>query len=888
MALSAGSKLGPYEIVSPLGAGGMGEVYRARDTRLDRTVAIKVLNSALVATPDAKARFEREAKAISQLNHPNICVLHDVGREADIDFLVMEFLDGESLADRIKNRGALPLAELIKIGSEISEALEKAHRAGVVHRDLKPGNIMLTKTGAKLLDFGLAKPKAMGAAAGSGSAPLLSAAMTMTTPAQQHSPLTQQGSLVGTVQYMSPEQIQGIEADPRSDIFALGAVLYEMATGKRAFEGKSQIKVASAILEDEPQSVSAVTRTAPAALDRLIRTCLAKNPDERFQSALDVKLQLRWVGDAPADTSPSKQSAAANVIWMALTLLFGVGLVVAAYFAFTSSKPKPVIRATLIPPEKTTFVTQLALSGPPELSPDGASVVFAARDQQGKMQLYVRPLNSMAARALAGTEGAAYPFWSPDSRNIGFFADGKLKRMDAGGGPALTLADTPVPRGGAWGPDGTILFSPSTVSTLMQVPAGGGTAKPATQLQRSEGGHRWPSFLPDGKHFLFWMRATGTIGVGELGSEDHKTLLQSSSNAVFASGYLLYVKDDTLMARPFNASTLAFTGDPVSLAEHVEVNGNTFRGVFSASQNGELVYQTGESEKGWALVWMDRNGRRIGEFKEPGHYLGPTISPDGNRVAVAIRSDTGTADVWVFDLVRGTRTRLTFDKAVAYMPAWMPDGKSILYSSNKNGTYDVYRKSADGSGDAELLTNDKLESQWKSVSRDGRYMAFMRQSEHNGWDIWGMTLADRKAFPILQSPYGEVDPQISPDGKWMAYGSDESGTFQIYITAFPGGGAKWQVSNTAGMKPYWRGDGKELFYLGLGNHELMSVDVSLNASSVTLGATHDLFPVTSVEVPYGPYDVTRDGKKFLINTQTSEEGNRPFNLVINWSADLKK
>jgi Tol biopolymer transport system component/tRNA A-37 threonylcarbamoyl transferase component Bud32 len=866
----------------------MGEVYRARDTRLERTVAIKVLNSALSATPDLKARFDREAKAISQLNHPNICVLHDVGHQDGTDFLVMEFLDGESLADRLKNRGALPLADIIKIGSEIADALDKAHRAGIIHRDLKPGNVMLTRTGAKLLDFGLAKPAAMGAAAGSASAPLLSAAMTMTTPAQQHSPLTQQGSLVGTVQYMSPEQIQGIEADPRSDIFAFGAMLYEMATGKRAFEGKSQIKVASAILEDEPQPISVVQKTAPAALDRLIRTCLAKNPDERFQSALDVKLNLRWLADAPAETSPTKPGAAAHAIWMALTLLFGVGLLVAAYFAFTSAKPKPVIRASLLPPEKTTFVTQLALSGPPELSPDGASVVFSARDQQGRMQLYIRPLNSMAARPMPGSDGAAYPFWSPDSRNVGFFAEGKLKRMDASGGPALVLADAPVPRGGAWAPDGTIVFSPSTVSALLQVSSGGGTPKPASRLQRTEGGHRWPFFLPDGKHFLFWMRAAGSIGIGELGSEEHKTLFDSSSNAIFANGHVLYVKDGILMARPFSTSTLAFTGDPVSVAEHVVLNGNTFRGVFSASRDGELVYQTGESEFGWPLVWMDRDGRRIGQFKDLARYLGPAISPDGNRVAVSIATGTGNVELWVFDLVRGTRTRLTFDNAVAQMATWTPDGKSILYSSNKSGTYDVYRKSADGAGEAELLTNDKLDSQWKSVSRDGRYMAFMRQSEHNGWDIWGMTLADHKAFPILQSPYGEVDPQISPDGKWMAYGSDESGTFQIYITAFPGGGPKWQVSTNSGMKPLWRGDGKELFYLGMGTRELMSADVTLNASSVTLGATHDLFPAISVEVPYGPFDVTRDGKKFLVNTQTMEEGNRPFTLVTNWPASLKK
>jgi len=886
MGLSAGTRLGPYEIVSALGAGGMGEVYRARDTRLDRAVAIKVLNSALVAGPDAKARFEREARAISQLNHPNICVLHDIGHDNGTDFLVMELLEGETLGSRLA-KGALQLHELIKVGCEIADALDRAHRAGIVHRDLKPGNIMLTKSGAKLLDFGLAKPRTMGAAAGTGTAPLLSAAMTMTSPSPQQSPITQHGALVGTVQYMSPEQIQGTEADTRSDIFAFGAVLYEMATGKRAFEGKSQIKVASAILEDQPQPISAVVRTSPPALDQLIRSCLEKNPDERFQSALDVKLQLKWIAESPLQASPTQRGAAAHAVWMLLALLFGVGLLVAGYFAFTSSKPKPVLRATLLPPNKTTFVTVLAVSGPPELSPDGASVTFSARDQQGRLQLYVRALNSLDARPLPGTDGASYPFWSPDSRNLGFFADGKLKRMDAGGGPAQILADASAPRGGAWAPDGTILFAPIPSSVIMQVPAGGGTPKPATTLLNGEGSHRWPSLLPDGKHFLFLMRGAG-IALGELGSQEHKLLFETTSHAIYANGYILYVKEETLMARPFSASRLSFTGDAVPVAEHVSVNSNVLHGVFSASQNGEIVYQPGDSATGWPLVWMDRTGRRLGEFKEQLGYLGPTLSPDGNRVAVAVSSGAATVDLWVFDLVRGTRTRLTFDNAVAWMPAWMPDGNSLLFSSNKKGHYDIYRKSADGSGEAELLLADNLDSQWKSVSRDGRYMAFMRQSEHNGWDIWGMSLADHKAFPILQSPYGEVDPQLSPDGKWVAYASDESGGFEVYITAFPGGGPKWQVSASGGAKPFWRGDGKELFYLGGGNRAIMAADVTLSPSSLTLGAPHALFPVSTVELPFGPYAVSSDGKKFLINSQSAEEGNRPLTLVTNWTAELKK
>jgi eukaryotic-like serine/threonine-protein kinase len=576
-------------------------------------------------------------------------------------------------------------------------------------------------------------------------------------------------------------------------------------------------------------------------------------------------------------------------VWMALALLFGLGLLVAGYFAYASAKPKPVYRATLLPPEKTSFVTLLALSGPPELSPDGGSVAFAARDQQGKMQLYIRALSSLEARALPGTDGGSYPFWSPDSRNIGFFADGKLKRMDTSGGPAEILADATTPRGGAWAPDGTILFAPNAGEVLMQVSSGGATPKPASKFQGGETGHRWPSFLPDGKHFLFWLRGGSGVALGELGSEEHKFLIETPTNAAYANGYILYVKDETLMARPFSTRSLAFTGEAAPVAEHVAVNSNTFRGVFSASRNGELVYQAGQSALGWPLVWVDRSGRRIGDFKELAHYLGPSISPDGTRVAVALGSPTGGGvEVWVYDLIRGSKTRLTSDSNTGWMPAWMPDGKSILYNSNKRGQFDIYRKSADNSGDEEVLVANKLDHAWKSVSRDGRYLALMQQGEHTGWDIWGMSLADRKLFPILQSPYGEADPQISPDGKWMAYGSDESGRFEVYITAFPAGGAKWQVSTNSGMKPMWRGDGKELFYLGAGNRELMSADVTLGASSVTLGATHELFPVSTVEVPFGPYEVSRDGRKFLINSQSSEEGNRPFTLVTNWTAAVKK
>ena len=889
MGLSAGTRLGPYEIVSALGAGGMGEVYRARDTRLERTVAIKVLNAALVSGPDAKARFEREAKAISQLNHPHICTLHDIGHDSGTDFLVMELLEGETLADRIKNKGALPLAELVKIGSEIADALDRAHRAGIVHRDLKPGNIMLTKSGAKLLDFGLAKPTAMGAAAASGTAPLLSAAMTMTSPSPQHSPITQQGALIGTVQYMSPEQIQGMEADSRSDIFALGAVLYEMATGKHAFEGKSQIKVASAILEDQPQPISVVVRTSPPALEQLIRSCLAKNPDERLQSARDVKIQLQWVAESPVQVATRSAGAAANIVWMVLTLLFGLGLLGAGYFAYTSAKPNPVLRATLLPPDRSSFVTGLTASGPPAISPDGTQLAFTAQDEKGAIQLYVRGLNSLTAQSLDGTQNALYPFWSADSRSVGFFADGKLKRIEATGGPAQVLADaagTAAP-GGTWSADGTIVFAPKT-GELMSVPARGGTATAVSKLGADETAHRWPVFLPDGKHYLFFAAGSKmAVAVGELGSTEHKVLFENASHAIYANGYLLFVREDTLMAQPFSLSNLSTTGDPVPLAEHVNVN-TTFRGVIAASNNGVLVYQGAQDSAGWTLAWVDRDGKHS-DFADLGRYFGPSISPDGKQVAVAVSERPGAnQDIWIYDLARSTKTRLTFGPAADQYPAWTPDGKHVFFVSDRKGTFEIYSKAADNSGTEEPVVVDQHSKGWMSVSGDGKWIAYQRFGEKTGLDIWAMPLTgDRKAFPVVQTDAVEVEPQISPDGKWLAYSSTVSGQLDVFITAFPGGGAKWQVSSSGGRGPRWRGDGKELYFIS-GARQMMAVDVNAGASSVALGTPHALFAVNAQEGPAGPYDVTRDGKRFLINTVSSRQASNPLTVVVNWPTELKK
>jgi serine/threonine protein kinase/Tol biopolymer transport system component len=895
MSLAAGTKLGPYEIVAPLGAGGMGEVYRARDTRLDRTVAIKVLNSQLVASAELRGRFEREARVISQLQHPHICTLYDVGHENGTDFLVMEFLEGESLADRVR-RGALPVADVVQIGIEVAEALDKAHRAGILHRDLKPGNIMLTKTGAKLLDFGLAKPlNAMApAAGGSGSAPSFTATPTLTSPSPV-SPLTTQGTVLGTIQYMAPEQIQGKEADARSDIFSLGSVLYEMATGQRAFQGKSQIKVASAILEDDPQPVRTVQPKVSSALDHVVSTCLAKNPDERWQSAADVKSELEWIrstgdkAESPKGAAPSRLRrlvAGYGLLAVAFTLA-----VSCAYLAYLELRPKPLFRASLLAPEKTSYLTTAPDSGVPALSPDGTRLAFVARDSRGVLSLYVRALNSLTAQPLAGTEGAIHPFWAPDSRSLGFFADGKLKRINASGGPTQELAIAGRGRGGAWNRDGTILFAPGINDLLMRVPAGGGTPTPASRMAPGENSHRWPSFLPDGKHFLFWQRGPHSgVAVGTLDSLEHQPLFENATNAVYATpGYLLFVRDQALLAQPFSTRKLATTGDAIPIAEHVAVNGPSYRGVVSASENGMLVYQAGTASSGWQLLRAGRDGKPLPGFSDHAAFLYPRLSPDGKRIAVAITEPGGGGtDIWIFDMQRGSKTRLTFGPGVGNYPAWTPAGDRVIFSSNRNGHLDIYSKAADGSGSDEIVLQDESDKTWKSISPDGQYLAYQRvESSKPNTEIWVLPLfGDRKPSPIV-SPQGNAEqPIISPDGRWLAYSSDESKRFEVYVTPFPGGGPKWQVSTTGGVAPRWRGDGKELYFVGY-DGAMTAVDVTTTKSSVSLGTPHALFS-TTLQRAVGPFDVYRDGQQFLLNATGLQEGDTPLTLVTNWLADLKK
>src|ERR1700691_4220487 len=762
MALTSGTRLGPYEIESPLGAGGMGEVYRARDTRLDRTVAIKVLNAQLVASTELRARFEREAKLISQLQHPHICVLHDVGNEGPIDYLVMEFLEGESLAERLR-KGPLAPEPVLTIAIEIADALEKAHRAGVVHRDLKPGNVMLTKSGAKLLDFGLAKPLGATVASGKGSGTspsVFAAALTQTMPSPSPaSPLSTAGAVIGTVQYMSPEQIQGFEADARSDIFSFGVMLFEMVTGKRTFEGKTQASIVGQILAVDPPSVSTLRPETPPGLDRVIRLCLDKDPDERIQTAHDRKLQLQAIAEVPSTSAQSPTVVPARrpwLPWVAAGVLAVAAIAFAVAFLESLRTPQVSVHSYILPPEKTAFSLTGNDGGPPVLSPDGRRIAFVAKSADGKPVLWIRPLNSTIAQPMSGTEGATHPFWSADSRYVAFFASGKLNKIDASGGPSQALCDAKAGRGGTWNSSGTIIFAPEATGVLVRVDAAGGTPVPLTTVDAKETSQRWPQFLPDGNHYLYFVRGASSpdsgVYLAALDSKERKLLLHNDSNAIYAApGQLLFVRDSALMAQGFSLRSLALEGEAKPIADHVAVNTDTYRGIVTASANDELLYQHGVAGGGSQLVWYDASGKQGDPvLPESADYYWPALSPDGSKLAVDIEGNS-LGDIWVIDLARHTKTRITFGPQSSGDPVWWPDGKSIVFSYAPSGANDsLYRQNADGTGSKEkLLETSGVTTFAFSVTPDGRYIAYMRRDprSNTGWDIWALPVLPDKSSP---------------------------------------------------------------------------------------------------------------------------------------------
>jgi len=900
MGLSSGTKLGPYEIAAPLGAGGMGEVYRARDTRLDRSVAIKILPAHLADKAEAGERFEREARTISSLSHPNICQLHDVGQQDGVRYLVMELLEGETLAERLR-RGPLVLDQVLRYGAEIATGLQAAHRCGVVHRDLKPGNIMLTKSGAKLMDFGLAK--------GMNPPKPVSVELTATLTSSHATPLTQQGTIVGTFQYMSPEQVEGKEADVRSDIFSLGAVLYEMVSGKRAFEGKTLVSVAASILEKEPEPIRTLQPLTPASLERVIKKCLAKDPDERWQSAGDLASELKWIGEGGASGTFAAPQVAHRrgprvrewLVWAFLAMAV-IAIVVLSLILGLSGGSKAVIRTQIAPSDKLQFHFVGDEAGPPVISPDGKTVVLSAK-AQGVKQLYLRPMDKLVPEPIPGTERATFPFWSPDSKSIAFFVDGKLKRVSVSGGPPTIICDAPVGRGGSWSRDGTILFSDQTTAPLSRVDANGGTPVPVTKLTGRYTTHRWPFFLPDGKHFLYLAAIHTTLADPDtavfwasLDGKENRLVVRSFSNAIFASGYLLYVRDSALVAQPFEPSSGELRGEATVLNDDVQVDGTIWRGTFSASENGTLLYQPGIAGGGVRLTWLDRTGKALGELLGPGAYYEIQLSPDDKKAAVVEMSSTiGT--IWIVDLVRGTRNRLTYNGSY-YDPVWSPDGKKIAYLSGALGEVPsaIMEKAADGSGEEKKLLDlnptDGVGQELDDWSPDGRFLIFSKgnPSVRNGMDLWILPLfGDGKPYAYYAGPGDQAYGQFSRDGKWVAYASDESGRQEIYVAPFPWTGAKWQVSSSSGHLPRWRGDGKEIYFNTPGVDQEFAAEVSAEGTSFQVGQIRDIFEVSDLSPSIVPaqYAVTKDGQRFILIT-TGVNGRLPVTVIQNWTSELKK
>jgi serine/threonine protein kinase/Tol biopolymer transport system component len=906
MSLSSGARLGAYEIVSLVGAGGMGEVYKARDTRLDRTVAIKVLPDTLAGDPEFRERFDREARAISQLTHPHICTLYDVGEERGTAFLVMEYLDGETLADRLA-KGALPQHQALTIAIEIASALDKAHRAGIVHRDLKPGNIMLSKSGAKLLDFGLAKASAP-VVSGSG------ASMLPTTPAN----LTAEGTILGTFQYMAPEQLEGKEADARTDLFAFGAVVYEMVTGKKAFAGKSRVSLISAIMLSDPPPIAASQPLTPPALDHVVSVCLAKDPDGRWQTASDLRRELQWIaqpGSQSSAPSPAidRRWRRERVAWASVALMLLVLLVVSALVAVGRFR-EPASVASVAGATSVARVAEVArvqISLPAgslsfTLSPNGRMVAVVAPSPDGHTRvLWVRAMDSLEPRPLPGTEGALTPpFWSPDSRFIAFEAGGKLKKIDPAGGLPQTICDTSASvLGGAWNRDGDIVFG---TGRIMRAPAAGGVATPVT-AESPDQFHAFPSFLPDGRHLVYLRFAAQGQGL-YLGSLDAtpaqqsaERLLDTSVMSTYApsldsdAGHLLFMRDGVLLAQAFDARRLALAGEAFPVAERVGI----FRlsAYFSTSANGVLAYRSVGTAPS-RLVWYGRSGAVLGPAGEQGAYWDVALSPDGTRVATTV--DEGRAagqGISVMELARGVIGRFTFDIAPDFAPAWSPDGHRIAFVATRPGGTGLYQKASSTGGKEQVLlpatSAVKFISDW---SRDGHFLLFSSRDSKTKSDLWVLPLTDAgvpagPAALFLQTEFNERQGQFSPNSDWIAYVSDESGRPEVWVQHFPassGDGRKTRVSVNGGSQPRWRRDGKELFYVSL-DGRLMAADVS-TGRSFTAGIPRVLFaaPIQIGDETADTFrwDVAFRGDRFLIDTAATTA--EPLTVVLNWTAALRK
>jgi Tol biopolymer transport system component/predicted Ser/Thr protein kinase len=888
MPLAANTRLGPYEIVAPLGAGGMGEVFRARDTRLDRTVAIKI------CTGHFTERFEREAKAISSLNHPHICALYDIGREGIVEFLVMEYLEGESLEARLR-KGPLPIEEALQIAIQIAGALDAAHRRGMVHRDLKPGNVMLTKGGAKLLDFGLAKMN--------GPAGISDTDVTQLAP---HRPITVQGTILGTLQYMSPEQLEGKEADARSDIFSFGAMLYEMITGRKGFAGSSQATLIAAVMMTAPPPVSTLQPMASPALDRAVRKCLAKSPDDRWQNAGDLLSELEWIAETGSEAGvpapiAAKSRSRDRLIWLAAGLPALLLLAAVAWIAVhlrNEPAPPAMVQFDIPVPDKLDFFWYQV----PAISPDGQRIAFTASEGTSASRLFVRPLNAATATEIL-TPGVSvnYAFWSSDSQQIAFAFNGTLQRVDIAGGPPVTICSSDCGGyGGTWNRDGVILGT-NRDGLLYRVSATGGDAKLLRPLAKGETAQFLPEFLPDGKHYLYLSMGNAPnqqgIYAASLDSNDRTFIVTTNSQAAYLqSGQLLFTRGGVLMAQPFDLGSLKLSGGPRPVADHLQLApSNTIPlASFAASPSGVVVWRHSKPASLSFPQWVDRDGKKLAVIGEVADYSNPSLSPDSSKLAVCIRDpQTATRDIWIFDLLRGGKTRLTFDPADDIDPVWSPDGTRIAFTSDRSGTRNIYWKLADGSGPEELmLGGSEAAENVEDWSRDGKYLIFnFGSGNHSALRVLPLA-GDRKPVTYLDTKFASSEGQFSPNGRWVAYYSNESGKPEVYVQGFsldpsqPRG--KWQVSTAGGELPRWSRDGKQLYY-HFGT-QFFAVDVKTDGPSFQAGVPKLLFEtnaVNSTGIGSGrggsPYGVSSDGKRFLVLAATDAKApSSPIDVVVNW------
>ena len=894
MTLAAGSRLGPYEILAPIGAGGMGEVYRARDTRLKRDVAIKVLPESVASDPARLARFEREAQAVAALSHSNILSIFDFGKEGAVAYAVTELLEGETLRDRLE-AGPIESRRAVDFAVQIAKGLAAAHEKGIVHRDLKPENVFVTRDGGiKILDFGLARETAGPGAREASSFPTETAA---------EKSLTEPGTVLGTIQYMAPEQIRGLPLDHRADLFAFGAVLYEMLSGRRAFRRGTPADTAAAILSQEPAEMSAPGRAVSPTLERLVRRCLEKRPEDRFQSARDVAFGLEVLSpstgagmeasvEADAREAVSPRRRRERLAWSLCAILL-VALLAALLSPALRKQPAAAVAAPklrfAVPPPAGTFIPGMLA-----LSPDGRRLAFVATDSNGRDLVWVRDLDALESHALEGTDGAAYPFWSPDAHSLAFFARGKLKKIDTDGGVPQILCDAPSPRGGSWGSRGTIVFAVNTGGEIQRVPEKGGEPTVFAQLvSQGRDSFRWPSFLPDGRHFLYFLLSgaieeTG-VYVASLDAEKTTRITPSDGEAVFVEpGLLLHRSGNRLLARRFDPDRLSFAGEAFAVLDDVRWDAvATNAAAFSASRTGLLTCQTGGAFLS-RLLWYDRSGRELGSVGPDGAYYEPTLSPDDRWLAIPrIDPEKFLSTIWTIDLERGSAARLSSKAPIASTPLWSPDGRRILYSSYASP--EVFSQDARGAGPESVLFRQPGFMPLDDLSRDGRllfYEAYDLRKFH--FDVWVRDMAAEKSRPLLQATFNQQGARLSPDGRWLAYDSDESGINEIFIRSFPEAGERRQVSQGGGQQPRWRGDGRELFYVSP-DRKVMSVEVRAGATLET-GVPRPLFQTRIMPLveARNHYDVTSDGQRFLVNSRRPEDASLPILILSGWMPEKSK